>query len=675
MICKINSSVPYKNKEDTWSIISTAKSCFSKLCSFVYKIFEYIAAYFTGTPCQNAKANERLDTKPVNLDPVQIDIKPETDSEDEIQECENDLSDLSHSVTTEEETIPAADKNNHRINNRVHMISRLAPILEVDQEDNESEESDNKILNEPSKVTIAEQVSLLEVNALVDSADSNGGFVRVELAPDATEVDASASSTTVTQRCAGYVKSMLGAVASKFRSGNDEKNQQKYKLTLQGLLSQKLPEDEMFLSLKEYLNCNNDYRDAYHALLKEIRRLLRTYPGNIDVKNFCKKLWNGLDLAELYVSDVKAILREMGQKDPLNGFDDLRKINLAFDKYLKSSTSGKSSSALGKQKLWGALRSMDWPSINIPSMREEQIFHGLDENVAIRYVRHPNAVFKEGNKEILDPSFSAMLDIMKKEKTFVFYTSFLKNKECGAGWENEFVGNMALKEGERRHKNLHVLFQSVQAPLFLEDSGDFHQLKKKLLDSFASSGGDSGEYFVLPSILKVYKSGVKPLDQYMHEIEEIANNLHHALFDKKENLTNEEWRAFCLVFFALQRDHLKMKLQQISGFKCGHYTTPCKDFLDRGGVNAFVERMVHEVILGTFITNRKNWLLEEMFSLLGATWATKKIGVIDERLALAETVYNIFSNKPDCLRGYTFKCGEKEVRIDSVHSNVRGFLH
>jgi len=68
-------------------------------------------------------------------------------------------------------------------------------------------------------------------------------------------------------------------------------------------------------------------------------------------------------------------------------------------------------------------------------------------------------------------------------------------------------------------------------------------------------------------------------------------------------------------------------------------TNPCKDYLDRGGITALVESMVHALIHGKL--KDVNWMFNEALNVLGPPIAVKKQGIIEERLKSVMHLHSI----------------------------------
>lgn len=483
------------------------------------------------------------------------------------------------------------------------------------------------------------------------------------------------------QRLLTGVLSISQQALALFVSGNDEKNQEKFLDVLVQLRALELPKDGELETIDGLLSCELDLpRAAYRGVVDEMTRLAYLHGSQVEgLDLLCEKIWCGIDLSRLFVEDISDLLEIMELRHGLEDFDSFIALNQKFDLQLKSSTMGKSKVDLTIQKFYGARRSMVWLHHNIPNVRETQLFSCVESQEVSRipFVRHSNAVRAEyqldpsiKSGEILDPSFEVMVRKKRGDGEFVFYASLLNHKE--KIFENEFLGNKALIAAQDRLDNFHVLLQSVCAPLFKTSSGTSERLIGQLLEAFRDGSGASEEYFMLPHLITEDES-LKA--EYLSNISQICDQILMLLFDGKEAFSNDEWKTFCMIFFAMQRDHMKLFLQKHTGLSCGHYVNPCKDDLDRGGVNALVERMLHEAMMGTFHSNKRQWLDDEKFSLLGATWAVKKIGVIDSRLQLAAGVYNLFETKSDSLKGFVYDVSGTAYRITEVKSYVRAFIN
>jgi hypothetical protein len=126
------------------------------------------------------------------------------------------------------------------------------------------------------------------------------------------------------------------------------------------------------------------------------------------------------------------------------------------------------------------------------------------------------------------------------------------------------------------------------------------------------------------------------------------------------------WQSFILLFYAFQKTDLKIRLNGVNEFKLTAFTTPCKDFLDRGGNQAFVEDRLHHYMSGEESNSKR--MEQALCLLLGPPIAVKKIGVIPKRVAPGLAVEKLFSQMSDShkkrLRAYTF--GEERWKLLSL---------
>ncbi|MGA8163639.1 MAG: hypothetical protein WB791_01275 [Waddliaceae bacterium] len=146
---------------------------------------------------------------------------------------------------------------------------------------------------------------------------------------------------------------------------------------------------------------------------------------------------------------------------------------------------------------------------------------------------------------------------------------------------------------------------------------------------------------------------------YAQNFDQMLDLVHDIFFKGKEEITSkEEWQTFLLLFYVFQKIDLKFRLGESSGFPIQHYTTACKDFLDRGGNMAMLETILH--LYWMHQENDPSKLEDIFYNILGAAIAVKKKEVIVHRVepgfAAMEHVRSLFESSPQCREGFDRVC-------------------
>ncbi len=143
-----------------------------------------------------------------------------------------------------------------------------------------------------------------------------------------------------------------------------------------------------------------------------------------------------------------------------------------------------------------------------------------------------------------------------------------------------------------------------------------------------------------------------------------SGNPVQKLEDQKAEFLSK-WQSYILLFYAFQKIDLKTRLNGVNNFKMAAYKTPCKDFLDRGGNQAFVEDRLIDYMLG-IETNLKR-MEETLYNLLGPPILVKKKEAITSRIIPGMNVEKLLASMPPEARkrlsSYTF--GDRKWRVTS----------
>lgn len=311
--------------------------------------------------------------------------------------------------------------------------------------------------------------------------------------------------------------------------------------------------------------------------------------------------------------------------------------------------------ALVRQKLFGEIGAEDFTGgMNLPHRLASHLYTSTTsgERRLVSYHRHGSPTVGGHPAQAITSFFSSKVTKYLGTPTFGtgetvaidYEEAILAAKEKGENilycnhqrrleGDTEYTRATVLErlQGQEKHlENHHVFTQSVESPLF-KGTGPitFAQLQKELTDSFYGKNAPCS----LPLCLQkneAYKNEVLP--GLMKQVKEI-------FFAGKERLeTQEERQSFILLFYVFQKIDLKLRLN------ITHYKTPCKDFLDRGGMMAMLENIVHLVMSRETVSSED--LDGVLYNALGAAILVKKIGVIEERFRPGLAVVKRLSELP-----------------------------
>ncbi len=276
----------------------------------------------------------------------------------------------------------------------------------------------------------------------------------------------------------------------------------------------------------------------------------------------------------------------------------------------------KSSVALGKQKLGGAVGIKDFSGTeNVPFVRCRYHYRNAatGEERTIEYMRHSrptvggNALQFAGgvasrvfnsvtgsdgpsmhDGESIASDYEEAIQIAAERKEAIFYV--VHQRRIPGGIENEADSTKLIENLDGKHANFHTLIQSVEGDLFeqkgkyaIDPTGESH--KAALIDSFVNDKNPPNR---LPNAVRGDR-------EYHRFLGELYDQAFQTLFPERaqsEPLSADEWKEMTLFFYVMQKDDLKFRLSN-DDYTVKYYTTPCKDFLDRGGNMAMVEDFVH----------------------------------------------------------------------------------
>ena len=419
--------------------------------------------------------------------------------------------------------------------------------------------------------------------------------------------------------------------------------------------------------LKTLNDTQMDPRERYQGFCAQLDTLISTEeyrrrPSDDqivkNIREICYFRWAGIKSTG-YFEEIVLQATELDKSNlgrPEQFIENLLQLNGRIAKGLGEN--GKSGAALAKQKFSGAIGAMDYAGMqNTPNVRSVQVWQsGRDKRVVLN-LRHAcptkpgkSRVGRAGNiawvagafaarvvsggnfaistGEVISPNYREFIKDCLDRKQAIFYTCLQKN--WAQAVESEQTRVQTLIQEQDQHDNFFVLVQAMNGNLYAR-KGEFFQittfrgLKEALCGEFAKKY--SGH--VLP---KLITANAENKAFYMEKMMPwLFNQVHTVFFSNNENIRNkEEWTSFILLCYLFQRHDMQFRLENYSRIPVTIKTNPCKDYLDRGGITALVESMVHALIHGKL--QDAKWMYHEALNVLGPPIAVKKQGIIEERL-------------------------------------------
>ncbi|MCP5505782.1 MAG: hypothetical protein H7A38_02740 [Chlamydiales bacterium] len=340
--------------------------------------------------------------------------------------------------------------------------------------------------------------------------------------------------------------------------------------------------------------------------------------------------------------------------------------------------------SLGMQMLKGATGMKDFSGTeNIPYIRCRYDYQDESgETETIHYMRHSrptvggrliefvgslvtrlfskifgNPTAHDGEKIASD--YEEAIRLAGDRKEAIFYV--VHQRRSQGLFENEADSTHLIENLDDKHQNFHTLIQSVEGPLFERGEGyEFFQtmgdLKLALLQSFENSPKAPNR---LPNAVNT-----KEYRQVMGELFDDVRSIFFSEVQDGQSLTQSQWEKMILYFYVFQKDDLKFRLSN-GDHTVKYYTTPCKDFLDRGGNMAMVEDFVHYHMAGAGPSRED--LEHTLYTTLGAPILVKKKQVIEGRvergLEIVEDLSRLSADQRGKLQEYRFQ-GRKLARVD-----------
>lgn len=267
----------------------------------------------------------------------------------------------------------------------------------------------------------------------------------------------------------------------------------------------------------------------------------------------------------------------------------------------------------------------------------------------LRYVTgfvHRLLGIARGSGETIAPDYEMAIEAAKAEGEGIFYV--VHQRSNTGVFEIEGESTEVIKELQDRHDNFHVLQQTVEGDFF-KWTGPYAHIrtvngfKRAVIDSFRNG----------PNSLPKHLQGNE--DYLNRVLPQLLDQVHDLFFDGGDVQTVEELQSFLLLFYVFQKDDLKVRLSE-AGYPIAHYTTPCKDFLDRGGNMALVEDLVHYYMIEENPDSKD--LERTLMTTQGAPLLVKKKQVLSHRLApglrVADRLAHLPAQKKEALREVRF---------------------
>ena len=261
----------------------------------------------------------------------------------------------------------------------------------------------------------------------------------------------------------------------------------------------------------------------------------------------------------------------------------------------------------------------------------------------------------------------AFLQLLRDVKEMFFQGDTLVTQDLSAQLDTQYAAQVEQIKQALRQLDLRQL-TPVEEPVFPRQILDLllndHDLKQHLLHRLSQESD-------LDRWLPAEADREHRHTLALHAI--VGSVIHNILQENRTLRDLEErqaelianWQSFILLFYAFQRMDLKFRLNRVNGFRLTAYKTPCKDFLDRGGNQAFVEdRLLHYILDQQDNPQRME---EALYNLLGPPILVKKKEAIPRRILPGMKVEQLLKGMPSYapLRGYRFG-GEQGWRVTDV---------
>lgn len=430
-------------------------------------------------------------------------------------------------------------------------------------------------------------------------------------------------------------------------------------------------------------------RERYQDFVKELRAAIETpeyQEQRENLNNSCVKIIQDLVKIRWFESEMYSHLEKSTNlfispqtKESIDG------VNVgSFSETFKEANKGiknahpelrKRQVSLLNQRLQGMTGAKDFSGTeNIPFIRCQYDYNNEDTGKveSIKYMRHSRPTVggsfldhligminrivtkifggrldKVSDGETIASDYEEAIRIAKDQNEAIFYV--VHQRRATGIFENEGDGTKLIEELDEKHDNFHVLVQSVQGPLFerkkeYKDLKTMDELKTALINSF----GDS------PDSPNRLPNAVRDNYYYLQHLEEIFDEVKDIFFPDVDQPTQDQWEQMILLFYVFQKDDLKFRLNGDDTVK--YYTTPCKDFLDRGGNMALIEDMVHYYMANENPSPED--LKHTLYTTLGTPILVKKTQVVEHHiergLKIVDLLATLSAEKKGQLRAHRF---------------------
>ena len=409
-----------------------------------------------------------------------------------------------------------------------------------------------------------------------------------------------------------------------------------------------------------------------------IRKLCHVRWGNTHLFSYLK------EITDLTIAAYNGASVEFVDDQPLNeeNFGAILDLRNRAIKHAPEAVK-KPKLALQMQKFWGAMQLQDYTLFeNTPYVRETFFYKNAQGAVQpIVYMRHGSPTTPGSFLPIIGGMISRNtlgVDVPSGEQIASDYEEFLRYQEENNhsvlyaihqrknfdAIENESERTRQILNLQEIHSNFYAFVQALEGALFeRRDSyknANFRELKAALVKEFTENKPDSS--CCLPKILQRdnhYKTIV--LTKLLDDVQRIF----FAGKDEVDSLL--EWQTFILIFYVMQKIDLKFRLGKDQNMPVSSYVTACKDFLDRGGLMALVEDILHDYWLNK--QNDLKALEERLYNILGAPILVKKKEIIEHRLQpgieLCHYLCDYFKRNPQKLAEWqNYKFGDQDWKIE-----------
>lgn len=250
--------------------------------------------------------------------------------------------------------------------------------------------------------------------------------------------------------------------------------------------------------------------------------------------------------------------------------------------------------------------------------------------------------------------------LLRVIKEVCFQGDTLVTQDLSSELDEQYLAQTEQIKGMLRNLNLRKL-NPIEEPVFpreiLERILADEALKEHLVQ-MVSQESDLAQW--LPSGTEPDLDNIHVRGAALHAI--VGTVIHNILQENRALRDLEErqaelianWQSFISLFYAFQRMDLKVRLHGVNNYRLTAYKNPCKDHLDRGGNQAFVEDRLLHYMLGQ--QDNPQRMEEALYNLLGPPILVKKKEAIPRRILPGMKVEQLLRAMPsyERLRNYQF---------------------